>query len=124
MKAALFCYQWVWLEEINTDSEGFTTIDLTKTAYRDDPFILARDVMQVFYARDNKIKGRLKVILEGKRKIVDVDGVTVEEDYRGYQEMPAFGANVPLPILEEGDEPAYVRRDHDEALIVGPDEDS
>ena len=46
-----------------------------------------------------------------------------DEDYRGYQEMPAFGANVPLSILEEGDEPAYVHRDHDKSLIVGPDED-
>ena len=123
LKAAFFRCQWVWLEEINTDSEGFTTVDLTKTVYRDDPFVLARDVMQVFYARDNKTKGRLKVVLEGKWKIVGVDGVTDEEDYRGYQEMPAFRANVPLPILEEGDEPAYVRRGHDEALIVGPDED-
>ena len=76
MKVALFRCQWVWLEEINTDSEGFTTVDLTKTAYRDDPFVLARDVMQVFYARDNKTKGRLKVVLVGKKKIVDVDGVT------------------------------------------------
>ena len=48
------------IEEINTDSEGFTTIDLTKTAYRDDPFVLARDVMQVFYARDNKTKEKAK----------------------------------------------------------------
>ena len=118
LKAALFRYQWVWLEEINTDSEGFTTVDLTKTAYRDDPFVLARDVMQVFYARDNKTKARLKVFLEGKRKIVSVDGVTDKEDYRGYQEMPLFGANVPLSILQEGDEPAYVRIDHNEALIV------
>ena len=38
--------------------------------------------------------------------------------------MPTFGVNVPLPILEEGDEPAYVWRDHDKALIVGPNEDS
>ena len=53
--------------------------------------------MQVFYARDNKTKGRLKVVLEGKRKIVGVDGVTDEEDYRGYQEMPPFGANVVTP---------------------------
>ena len=83
LKAALFRCQWVWLEEINTDSEGFTTVDLTKTAYRDDPFVLARDVMQ--YVRDNKTKGMLKVVLEGKRKIVGVDGVTDEEDYRGYQ---------------------------------------
>lgn len=124
LKAALFRCQWVRLEEINTDSEGFTTVDLTKTAYRDDPFVLARDVMQVFYARDNKTKGRLKVVLEGKRKIVGVDGVTDEEDYRGYQEMPPFGANVPLPILQEGDEPAYVRIDHNEALIVDAPKDS
>ena len=80
--------------------------------------------MQVFYARDNKIKGRLKVVLEGKRKIVGVDGVTGEEDYRSYQEIPTFKVNVPLPILEEGDQPANDQRDHDEALIVGPDEDS
>ena len=46
LKAALFHYQWVQLEKINTDSEGFTTVDLTKTAYRDDLFILARDIMQ------------------------------------------------------------------------------
>ena len=57
-------------------------------------------------------------------KIVGVDKVTDEEDYRGYQKMPTFGANVPLPILEEGDEPAYVWRDHTEALIVGPNEDT
>ena len=71
-----------------------------------------------------KTKEKLKVVLKEKRKIVSVDRVTDEEDYRGYQEMPAFRANVPLPILEEGDEPGYVRRDHDETLIVGPDEDS
>ena len=63
LKAALFCYQWVRLEEINTDSEGFTSVDLTKTVYRDDPFVLARDVMQVLYARDNNTKERLKVVL-------------------------------------------------------------
>ena len=74
--------------------------------------------MQVFYARDNKTKERLKVVLEWKSKIVGVDGVTDEKDYRGYQEMPLFGVNVPLPILQEDDEPAYVRLDYNEALIV------
>ena len=80
--------------------------------------------MQVFYARDNKTKGRLKVVLKGKRKFIGVDGVTDEEDYMGYQEMPAFWANVPLPILKEGDEPAYVWLDHNEALIVDAPKDS
>ena len=32
--------------------------------------------------------------------------------------MPPFGVNIALPILEDGDEPAYVRRDHDKALII------
>ena len=68
LKAALFHCQWVRLEEINTDSEGFTTVDLTKTAYRDDPFVLEIDVMQVFYARDNKTKGRLKAVLEREKE--------------------------------------------------------
>jgi hypothetical protein len=124
LKAALFRCQWVWLKEITTDREGFTTVDLTKTAYRDDPFVVARDVMQVLYARDNVTKGRLKVSLEGKRKIVGVDRVTDDEDYRDYHEMPPFTANVALPILQEGDKPTYVRLDHNEALIVDAPKDS
>ena len=79
--------------------------------------------MQVFYARD-KTKGRLKVVLEGKRKIVGVDGVTDEEDYTGYQEMHPFRANVPIPIFQEGDEPTYVWLDHNEALIIDAPKDS
>ena len=80
--------------------------------------------MQIFYTGDNKTRWKLKVVLEEKRKIVSVDGVTDEEDYMGYQEMPPFGANVPLSILQEGDEPAYVRIDHNEALIVDAPKDS
>jgi hypothetical protein len=76
--------------------------------------------MQIFYAGDNKTKEKLKVVLKEKRKIVGLKGVTDEEEYRGYQEIPPFGTNVTLPILEESDEPAYVRRDHNEVLIVGP----
>jgi hypothetical protein len=82
--------------------------------------VFAKDFMQIFYAGDNKTKGKLKVVLEEKRKIIDLEGVTDEEDYSGYQEIRPFEANVTLPILEEGDEPVCVRRDNDEALIVGP----
>ena len=38
--------------------------------------------------------------------------------------MPPFRANVPLPIVQEGDEPAYVWLDHNEALIVDAPKDS
>ena len=118
LKPALFHCQWVRVDEINIDREGFCTVDLNKTAYKDDPFVLAKDVIQIFYASDNVTKGARQVVLEGKRKIVGVDGVTDDEDYRGYQEMPPFAANADLPIIQEGDEPAYVRLDHHETIIV------
>ena len=38
--------------------------------------------------------------------------------------MHPFEANVPLPIVHDGDEPAYVRIDHNEALIVDAPKDS
>jgi hypothetical protein len=47
--------------------------------------VFAKDVMQIFYAGDNKTKGKLKVVLEEKRNIIDLEGVTDEEDYRGFQ---------------------------------------
>jgi hypothetical protein len=34
--------------------------------------------------------------------------------------MPAVGADVDLPLFEEGVQLAYVRVDHDEAIIVVP----
>jgi len=34
--------------------------------------------------------------------------------------MPVVIADVDLPLFEEGMEPAYVRVDHDEAMIIVP----
>ena len=69
IEGSSFLLPVVRLEEINTDNEGFATADLTKTAYRDDPFVLARDVMQIFYAGDNKTKAKLKVVPQGKGRL-------------------------------------------------------
>ena len=60
---------------------------------------------------------REDIILQGKWKIVGVDNTT-EEEGNGYQDMPIVGADVDLPLFEEGVEPTYVRLDHDQALIV------
>ena len=68
LKIALFHCQWVRLKKITTDREGFTTVDLIKTAYRDDPFVLTKDIMQIFYAGNNKTKGKLKVVLKKKKE--------------------------------------------------------
>jgi hypothetical protein len=60
LKVAPFRCQWVRLEAVTTNREGFTTVDLTKAAYIYDPFALAKDVMQIFYVGDNKTKRKLK----------------------------------------------------------------
>jgi len=39
-----------------------------------------------------------------ERKIVDVEGVTYEKDYKGYNEMATFRVDVDLIIFEEGEE--------------------
>ena len=54
------------------------------------------------------------VVLQGKRKIVGVKDTNKEEG-NGYWDMLALGPDVDLPLFVEGDEPAYVRSDHNEA---------
>jgi hypothetical protein len=37
---------------IDIDAYGMTTVVLKELGYRDEPFILAKDVTQVFYVKD------------------------------------------------------------------------
>src|SRR5579883_502704 len=122
LKVPLFRCKWVRIPGgVSTDQYGMTIVDLTNTAYRDEPFILAKDVLQVFYANDLVKEGYKKgkhVVLQGKRKIIGVESVTDDEGYKGFEDMAPFGEDVDLSLFEEGEEAAYVRLDHDEALIV------
>ena len=79
------------------DEYGMTTVDLKELGYRDEPFVLAKDITQLFYVQDmssklRKDKSRNKssflgardepkrhIVLAGKRKIVGVDDV-IDED--------------------------------------------
>ena len=87
--------------------------------YREEPFVWAKDVVQVFYALDLEINEGRHIVLQGKQRIIGVDNTT-DEDGNGYQDMPAVRADVDLPLFEEGMEPAYMRVDHDEAIIAVP----
>jgi hypothetical protein len=84
---------------IDIDAYGMTTVDLKELGYRDEPFVLAKDVTQVFYMKDlsskpKKDKSRKSmndkseddepkshIVLAGKRKIVGVDNDMDEEEY-------------------------------------------
>ena len=106
LKIPLFRCQWVKLtgKGVDIDEYGMTTVDLKELGYRDEPFVLAKDVTQVFYVQDmsskpRKDKSRNKssfvgagddpkrhIVLAGK-KIVGVDDVTDEEEYNKVEDL-------------------------------------
>src|SRR5215216_1266113 len=91
-----------------------TTVDLNNLAYTDVPFVLANDVVQVFYVKDMSTKLRkrkdkeantsydepkLHIVLLGKINIVGVDDKTdISEDYEKFDEIAAFIVNIDLSI--------------------------
>ena len=97
-----------------------TTVNFKFVGYREQPFVLAKDVTQVFYAKDPDPanKEERHIVLQGKRKIVGVEDIVDEEDYNQFDDLPPFGEDIIIPTIDDTEEPAYVRRDHDEAIIV------
>ena len=65
-----------------TDRYGMRTIDFKHLAYLDEPFVFAKDVVQVFYGKGLAHEG-WHVVLQGKRKIIGVKD-TNEEEGNGY----------------------------------------
>ena len=59
LKIPLFKCQWVKVigGRVTVDNEyGMTTVDLSNIGYKDEPFVLAKDVNQVFYVNDMSTK--------------------------------------------------------------------
>ena len=131
---------------MDIDEYGMTTVDLKKLGFEDDPFVLAKDVTQVFYIPDmatipqkktkdkaNRAKKRKKVVttsdqptrhvvLTGKQRIVGVEDVTDktgEDEYNQFDEIPPFAVEVDISVVQcEGDEDPSIRTDHNEGMIV------
>ena len=101
---------------------GMTTVDLSNLGYRDEPFVLANDVAQVFYVKDmssrpKKIKHKQTntsydepkrhIVLSGKRNIVGVEyKIDMSENYNKFDEIPPFKVTIDPSIkLSEEDVP-------------------
>ena len=101
---------------------GMTTVDLKNLGYAGEPFVLAKDVAQVFYVKDMSSKTRKRkdkeantsydepkrhIVLSGKRNIVGVDDKTdMSEDYNKFHEIPPFRVKTdPCILLNEEDSP-------------------
>ena len=91
------------------DPYGFTTVDLENVGYKEEPFVLADQVSQVFYVPDTRNKKR-HVVLPGKRRVVGVENVVDEEEYNQFDEVPPFGS-CNLPVILESETTPYLRSD-------------
>ena len=83
------------------------TVDLNNIGYKDEPYVLAKDVNQVFYVKDMSTKpkrGKNKndpinepkrhIVLLGKRNTVEIeDKSDILEDYEKDDRIPPFTMN-------------------------------
>nr|ABA95070.1 transposon protein, putative, CACTA, En/Spm sub-class [Oryza sativa Japonica Group] len=113
-KVPLFRCSWVNIRTgVKVDREGFTLVDLAKVGYADEPFVLAKQVEQIFYIQDPANK-KLHVVRDGKRRIVGVDNVVDEEEYNQNLHV--------RPQIDLDDDPedevAYARSDYSEGISL------
>ena len=127
-KVPLFRCKWVKLDGVGVKVDqlyGMTTVDLNNLGYRDEPFVLANDVAQVFYVKDMSSKPKKRkdkttntsydepkrhIVLSGKRNIVGVEDKTdMSEDYNKFDEIPPFRVNIDPIIALNGEHTPWLR---------------
>ena len=136
-KVPLFRCKWVKMTGggvIVDQQYGMTTVDLNNLGYDEEPFVLAKDVAQVFYVKDMASKPRKRkdkktstssdeprrhIVLSGKRNIVGVEDKTDRsEDYNQFSEIPPFKVkNDPSIKLNDEDAPwlRHIRKEGTQA---------
>ena len=107
-----------------------TIVDLKKIGYKDEPFVLAKDVTQIFYVNDMASKSKKNqsksddepkrhIILPGKRKIIGVEDISNKsEDFDQFDDHPPFSVDVDPSILLSKEDAPYLRRDHDQGTFI------
>ena len=101
-------------------------MDLNNLGYRDEPFVLANDVAQVFYVKDMSTKPRKRknkqtntsadepkrhIVLSGKRNIVGVEDKTdMSEDYDKFHEIPPFAVKDDPSLLLINEDAPWLRQ--------------
>jgi hypothetical protein len=118
---------------VKVDKEyGMTTVDLNNTRYKDDPFVLAAEVNQVFYVKDMSTKPnrgknddkstnepKRHIVLTGKRNIVRIeDKSDMSEDYEKDERIPPFSVIKDPSILLNADDTPWLWHDHNQGAYV------
>jgi hypothetical protein len=74
---------------VSVDNYGLTLVDLKNVGYKDDPWVLANHVAQVFYVLDTETEKH--VVVSVKQKFNGVENVEDnDEDVNQFEEMPLF----------------------------------
>jgi hypothetical protein len=66
-----------------------TLVDLANVGYKDDPWVLAERVAQVFYIAD-PMNVKKHIVVSGKQRILGVEGVIDVEDYNQFEKLILF----------------------------------
>jgi hypothetical protein len=93
---------------VNVDNYRLTLVDLKNLGHKDDPWVLADRVTQVFYVLDPEI--RKYIVVFEKQKIIGVDNVEDnDEDVNQFEEM-SLSTN-PINIK-------HIEKDFDKNLLL------
>jgi hypothetical protein len=115
---------------VTKDQYGMTIVDLNNLGYRDEPFVLAQYVAQIFYVKDMSSKPKKGInkqteepnrrkVLSGKRNIVGVEDKTDQsKDYNKFVEIPPFTVNADPCILLANEDAPYLRRNHNQGTYL------
>ena len=110
-----------------------TIVDLNNLGYKDEPFVLAKDVNQVFYMKDmytKPKKGKTNdngsdnepkhhIVLLGKRNIMGIeDRSNMSKYYKKNDGIPPFIVNSDLSILLNSEDTPWLRCDHNQGTYV------
>jgi hypothetical protein len=105
---------------VEIDDYGFTIIDLTNVGHKDEPWVLAATVAQVFNILDPKDEKKY-IIVPGKQRVVVLNDVEDEEEYNQCDEVPFFVDPRRINIVETklyySNVIPYVRSDGEGKLV-------
>ena len=115
---------------VTTDQYGMTVVDFKKIGYKDEPFVRAKDVAQVFYVKDMSSKPKKNqgksddepkrhIVLLGKRIIIGVEDISDKsKDFDQFDYRPPFTVDVDPSILSSKEDAPYLRPDHHQRTFV------
>ncbi|KAL3639492.1 hypothetical protein CASFOL_017399 [Castilleja foliolosa] len=112
-KIPVFKCKWVDSNNgVHVDELGVTLVDFSKVGSKNEPFVLASQVKQVFYITDPS-NNKHSVVLHGKRIVSDDNG----ESNLDVCEISGFSSGLPdINSEADIDDVPAVRSDHSEGL--------